>query len=156
MGTHPIFESDFDCLTDYEMYALRCLAVIGCVQGLLEDTSKDTSKDHPELIHPELGRSKRWVSQSNQRFTDWQCVYKGQIYEEGSHKDYTRCQRIECYCNRHGICSLSFAQLGARCYYDLPEGCIAVEDKCGLNPTFVMERNRRISCKPYGMGCNGK
>merc|ERR1711955_69819 len=136
MGTHPIFESDFDCLT--EMYALRCLAVIGCVQG--------------------------WVARGEQFMigSGFKCRYEGQIYDEGLYKDHTRCQTINCHCEqngrRKGMCELSFAQLGSSCQYYLPEGCIEVEDKynCGMNPTFVMERNRRISCKPYSMSCNGK
>merc|ERR1712098_25274 len=29
MGTHPIFESDFDCLTDYEIIDNACRAIFG-------------------------------------------------------------------------------------------------------------------------------
>merc|ERR1712157_116477 len=64
MGTHPIFESDFDCLTDFAIMKLFCLSAIA-----LGVTAKDIKQkmmenrlkfDRDIVIHGDDGEEDEW------------------------------------------------------------------------------------------------
>merc|ERR1712210_296561 len=52
MGTHPIFESDFDCLTDLKMLALAVLLVssIDIILTFVLKLLKSPSQAHKEIL----------------------------------------------------------------------------------------------------------
>jgi len=41
MGTHPIFESDFDCLTEWVIRIVKIIAMIGTVVASISHTFFD-------------------------------------------------------------------------------------------------------------------
>merc|ERR1712002_817383 len=57
MGTHPIFESDFDCLTD--MFILHLLLVSTCI--LAESAPKATDKGSKKFDNAELDK---WIDEN--------------------------------------------------------------------------------------------
>merc|ERR1712037_894002 len=70
MGTHPIFESDFDCLTDLKMLALAVLLVssIDIILTFVLKLLKSPSQAHKEIL--EIDQELKGLSETDD-FVKW-------------------------------------------------------------------------------------
>merc|ERR1712076_86087 len=86
MGTHPIFESDFDCLTDWSMIELgywKIRGLVGAARVLLEYCDADWSEKLYEA-HPKEDDGKgQWHSKWN--LTEWTGDKESEQFQKNFH-----------------------------------------------------------------------
>merc|ERR1711990_40947 len=163
MGTHPIFESDFDCLTEMKLFVLTYFATgaLGRAKDIKQEMMKNrlkfdrdivlTSPDDDEEWDPwdledeELqARLRKLVARmdrnrdgyiDNEELTTWTLVSLYNIAGQDSHDDFS-------FVDENGNDSISWSETSIEAYDIDPEDKAAIKEELETNTDSFREYNK--------------